>query len=317
MLRRQWDSRHLLGLEYLSAADIEALLDRAESLGPVACGRSARLDGLSGKTIANLFFEDSTRTRCSFTLAARRLGADTIDLTSAGSSVSKGETIVDTALNLQAMGVNGFVVRCSAAGGPHMIADAVRQDISVINAGDGKHEHPTQGLLDLLTLRQRLGSLAGKTLAIVGDVVSSRVARSAIHGGTRLGMNIILIGPPTLVSRSFEDITTGPGRVHVQNELDSALSTLDAIMMLRVQFERQGEGPPVIAGDYRELFGLNTQRARRLPEHAVIMHPGPMNRGLEIDSEVADDPKRSVILQQVANGVAVRMAVMERLLLQR
>jgi aspartate carbamoyltransferase catalytic subunit len=289
-------------------------MDRAQALLPIARGEAPRLTTLAGRTVANYFMEDSTRTRCSFTLAARRLGADTIEVTSAGSSMKKGETFVDTALNLQAMGVHAFVVRCSASGGPHMIAKAVNPGVPVINAGDGKHEHPTQGLLDLLTLRQHWRIFPGKTLAIVGDVVSSRVARSAIHGLTTLGSDVILCGPPTLAPRSFEKIAAGPGRVTVIHDLDEVLSAFDAIMMLRVQFERVGDGPSPIPPDYRQLYGLNAVRAARLPDHAIVLHPGPMNRGLEIDSDVADDPRRSVILRQVTNGVAVRMAVLEAVL---
>jgi aspartate carbamoyltransferase catalytic subunit len=307
-----WDRRHLLGLEGLSAADITGLLDRAETLMLVARSAAPRLTSLAQRTIACLFFENSTRTRSSFSLAVRRLGGDTIDITSAASSITKGESLVDTALNLQAMGVHGLVVRCSASGGTHLIANAV--DVPVINAGDGRHEHPTQGLLDLLTMRQRLGDVRGKTLAIVGDVISSRVARSAIHGLTTLGGNVILCGPPTLVPKSFEKIAVGPGSVTVTHDLDDVLPMADAIMMLRVQFERVGEGPSPIPPDYRQLYGLNAARAARLQDHAIILHPGPMNRGLEIDSDVADDPRRSAILQQPTNGVAVRMAVLESLL---
>jgi aspartate carbamoyltransferase catalytic subunit len=276
-------------------------------------GKAPPLNLLAGKTIANLFFEDSTRTRCSFTLAAWRLGAETLDLTSTGSSVAKGETIVDTALNIQAMGVHGFVVRVSASGGVQMIADAV--NVPVINAGDGKHEHPTQGLLDLLTIRQRLKRIEGRTIAIVGDIANSRVARSNIHGLTTMGANVVLVGPSTLVPHTFEKITdpNSPGKVRVHHDLDDVLPEVDAIMMLRVQFERAGGGPPLISGDYRQLCGLTAERAARLPDHAIVLHPGPMNRGLEIDSEVADDPERSVILQQVSNGVAVRMAVLAAL----
>jgi aspartate carbamoyltransferase catalytic subunit len=290
-----------------------ATLDQAEGWLDVAVGNAPSLNLLAGKMIANLFFEDSTRTRCSFTLAARRLGAETLDLTSTGSSVAKGETIVDTALNIQAMGVHGFVVRVSASGGVQMIADAV--NVPVINAGDGKHEHPTQGLLDLLTIRQRLKRIEGRTIAIVGDIANSRVARSNIHGLTTMGANVVLVGPPTLVPHTFEKITdpNSPGKVRVHHDLDDVLPEVDAIMMLRVQFERAGGGPPLISGDYRQLYGLTAERAARLPDHAIVLHPGPMNRGLEIDSEVADDPERSVILQQVSNGVAVRMAVLAAL----
>ena len=271
MPTRAWDRRHLLGLEGLSASDIGELLDRAEGLREAASGRAPRLNSLAGRTIVNLFLEDSTRTRCSFTLALRRLGADTIDISASGSSVKKGETIVDTALNLQAMGVHGFVIRCSAAGGPQLVSRSLREGIPVINAGDGRHEHPTQGLLDLLTLRQRLGDLRGKTIAIVGDVNNSRVARSAIHGSTTLGANVLLVGPPTLVTSSFESIAAGPGRVEVGHDLDAVIGGVDAIMMLRVQFERQGDGPAPISGDYRQLYGLTVERAARMRPHAIVM----------------------------------------------
>jgi aspartate carbamoyltransferase catalytic subunit len=323
-----WDKKHLLGLEGLSAADLTLILDQAERLREVAGGRAPRLDLLAQRTIANLFFEDSTRTRSSFTLAARRLGADTLDISSSGSSVKKGETIVDTVLNLHAMGVHGFVVRTSAAGGPAMIAKAI--NAPVINAGDGSHEHPTQGLLDLLTMRQRLKVIEGRTIGIVGDIANSRVARSNIHALTTMGANVILIGPPPLAPRTFEKIANpnSPGRVRVHHDLDDVLGDLDVVMMLRVQFERADKSanaaaPPhgsapvasssIISGDYRELYGLNAERAARLRPHTIIMHPGPINRGLELDSDVADDPQRSVILQQVANGVAVRMAVLAML----
>lgn len=312
MASAAWDRRHLLGLEGLSAGDLTGLLDEAERFGASAAGRAPRSNHLVGRTIANLFFEDSTRTRLSFALAAKRLGADTLDLTNAGSSVSKGETIVDTALNIQAMGVDGFVVRSSASGGAVMIANAV--NVPVINAGDGRHEHPTQGLLDLLTLRQRLGELRGKTVAIVGDVLNSRVARSAMHGLTTLGGHVVTIGPPVLVPSTFEKIVAGPGRVTISHDLDEVLPHCDAIIMLRVQFERIAGGGPLIPGDYRQLYGLTAARAAMLPPHAPVLHPGPMNRGLEIDSEVADDLNRSAILQQVSNGVAVRMAVLARLI---
>ncbi len=338
-----WDRKNLLGLEGLSPADLTDLLDLSEQFRQVASGKAPRLNLLADRTVGNLFFEDSTRTRCSFTMAARRLGAETIDLNAFGSSVKKGETIVDTALNLQAMGVHAFVVRAAASGEPQRIAHAV--DVPVINAGDGSHEHPTQGLLDLLTLRRKLGDLKNKTIGIVGDIANSRVARSNIHALTTMGANVVLIGPPTMAPKAFEKIvpsgalagaahttavaavSAGPstaapsvttigaiGQVRVQHDLDIALPLLDAIMMLRVQFERTGGGPPLISGDYRQLYGLTMARAAMLPPHAIIMHPGPMNRGLEIDSEVADDPVRSVIPQQVANGVAIRMAVLARLL---
>ena len=217
---------------------------------------------------------------------------------------------MDTALTVEAMGVDAIVLRAKPSGAPHLVARAVR--IPVINAGDGRHEHPTQGLLDLLTMRRHLGELEGKTIAIVGDIANSRVARSNVHGLTTLGAQVHLIGPPSLAPASFEKIVAGPGRVIVSHDLDAVLDDVDAIMMLRVQFERQGVGG--ISDDYRRLYGLSAQRAARLRPEAIIMHPGPMNRGLEIDGEVADDPERSVIREQVTNGVAVRMAVLKKLI---
>lgn len=301
---------HLLGLDGWSGADISALLDAAEALQPAARGESPGPRDLSGRIIANVFLEDSTRTRGSFTVAAQRLGGQVLDITGKGSSISKGESLLDTVWTIESFGVDAMVLRVSAAGGPALVARNV--NVPVINAGDGRHEHPTQGLLDLLTLRQRLGSLDGKRVAIVGDIAGSRVARSAIHGLTALGANVVLIGPPVLVPQSMKQITgqAARGSITVAHQLDEHLEQLDAIMMLRVQFERGSS----ITGDYRALFGLTEARAARLPEHAIVMHPGPMNRGLEIDSAVADDPRRSVIRDQVTNGVAVRMAVLRLLL---
>ncbi|MCH8824362.1 MAG: aspartate carbamoyltransferase catalytic subunit [Planctomycetes bacterium] len=305
------DRRHLLSLESLSADEILLLLEVASSFTEAAAGRVTPSTKLDGKIIANLFFEDSTRTRSSFTVAATRLSAQTLDLVGSTSSVSKGESLIDTARTIEAMGVDLLVVRTREAGAPAQIAREV--ECSVINAGDGSHEHPTQGLLDLLTIQQRFGNdLTGKTIAIVGDVLNSRVARSAIHGLTKLGVNVHLVGPTNLVPKTFEQIATGPGSVEVSYDLDAVLPSLDAIMMLRVQFERQRGN--AITSDYRSQYALTVDRARKLPPDAIVMHPGPMNRGLEIDSEVADDPDRSVIFQQVSNGVAVRMAVLTRCL---
>lgn len=335
-----WTHRHLLGLDELSREEILFLLDRSQHYLPLAQGDAGKSDELAGKVIANLFFEDSTRTRVGFTIAAQRLGATTIDLTGTGSSISKGETLTDTALNLESMGVDAMVIRSSASGAAAMIANAVQ--CPVINAGDGNHEHPTQGLLDLMTIRQRLGpDVAGRSVAIVGDINNSRVARSGIHALTKFGVNVLLIGPPTLVPRSLEKIAdrpegrqesgvrgqqagdqrghrvsslksqpSNPGSITVGHDLDAILPQLDAIMMLRVQFER-GSG---ISPDYRDHFALTVERAKRLKRDCIIMHPGPLNRGLELDGAVADDPQRSVILQQAANGVAVRMAVLATLL---
>ena len=221
--------------------------------------------------------------------------------------------MLDTALTIEAMGVDALVVRSRDAGAPALIADAV--ECSVINAGDGRHEHPTQGLIDLLTLRQRWADFSERRVAIVGDIAASRVARSNLHGLTTLGADVLLVGPPSLAPSSFEQIADGPGRVIVGHDLDAILHQVDAIMMLRVQFERHSLG--AIADDYRAQYGLTQERFGRLRADAVVLHPGPMNRGLEIDAEVADDPLRSLILRQVANGVAVRMAVLTRCLSRR
>ncbi len=301
---------NLLGLDGVPADELAALLDEAE--GFVAAARSRETsDLLAGRVIANLFFEDSTRTRCSFTVAANRLGASTVDLTGSGSSLSKGETLLDTALNIEAMGVDAMVVRSARSGTPHLIAEAVA--CPVVNAGDGRHEHPTQGLLDILTLRRRWGDLTGRTVVIVGDIANSRVARSNLHGLTTLGADVVLVGPPALVPVSFLEITDGPGRVSIGHDLDKSLTHADAVMMLRIQLERHdADGGGSIPPDYRRRYGLTVDRVASLPAEVPVMHPGPMNRGVEIDSEVADDPSRSVIMEQVTNGVAVRMAVLKR-----
>jgi aspartate carbamoyltransferase catalytic subunit len=302
----------LLGLDGLPADQVLSLLDQAEQFLPVAFRDKPPLDLLAGGLVANLFFEDSTRTRCSFTVAAKRLGADTVDLTGKGSSLSKGETLLDTALNVEAMGVDALVVRSPASGSPAMIARAV--NIPVINAGDGRHEHPTQALLDIFTLRRRWnGEIAGKTVAIVGDIAHSRVARSNAFGLSTLGADVVLVGPPSLVPQSLEAISEGAaGRVRVSHDLDGVLGDVDAVMMLRIQLERQANGGAIPPDDYRSCYGLTVDRARRLRPEVPVMHPGPMNRGVEIDSEVADDKARSVILRQVTQGVALRMAVLDR-----
>ncbi len=300
---------NLLGLDGVPADELVALLDEAEGFVAAARGRETS-DLLAGRVIANLFFEPSTRTRCSFTVAANRLGASAIDLTGLGSSLSKGETVLATALNLEAMGVDAMVVRSARSGTPHLIADKVA--CPVINAGDGRHEHPTQGLLDILTLRLRWGDLTGRTVVIVGDIANSRVARSNLHGLTTLGADVVLVGPPALVPVSFTKIAAGPGRVSIDHDLDKTLTHADAVMMLRIQIERHDGDGGSIPPDYRRRYGLTVDRAASLPPGAMVMHPGPMNRGVEIDSEVADDPDRSVIMEQVTNGVAVRMAVLMR-----
>jgi aspartate carbamoyltransferase catalytic subunit len=299
--------RHLLQLEGLDAPALTALLDRAESFIPAARGEAAAPASLAGKLVANLFFEDSTRTRLSFEAAAARLGARSLALQGSGSSASKGETFLDTALNVEALGVDAIVVRTDLSGGPAQLARHVR--CAVINAGDGRHEHPTQGLLDCLTIRRALGGFQGATIAIVGDIANSRVARSALHALTTLGAKVRLIGPPTLMPKSFAQIPAVAENVSISNDLDANLHDLDAIMMLRVQLERAAGGS--IASDYRVQYGLTRDRAARLPARCIVMHPGPVNRGVEVDDDVADDRRRSQILLQVTHGVAVRMAVLD------
>lgn len=316
-----WAGRDLLGLQGMPASDLRDLLGRARDLAPLANQPETRTGVLAGKTVATLFFEDSTRTKTSFTLAARRLSADVIDLSAGASSVNKGETLIDTARTVEAMGVSGMVVRARQSGAAAMIAAAVA--CPVINAGDGKHEHPTQGLLDLLTIAEAHGrldgfDLSGLRVAIVGDVVNSRVARSGIAGLTTLGARVVCVGPPALAPGSLRALGC-----EVSHDLDAVLPEMDAVMMLRIQFERHGEGadPKVAPGgaprsaaiasvrEYRQGYGMTAERAARLKPGAIVMHPGPMNRGLEIDAAVADGA-RSVILTQVARGVAVRMAVL-------
>jgi aspartate carbamoyltransferase catalytic subunit len=305
------DARNLLALDGLSLDAMSAMLDRAEALRPIATGETPPLDTLRGRIIANVFLEDSTRTRVSFSVAAHRLGATTVDLTGAGSSASKGESLIDTARNIAAMGVDAMVVRCSPAGGAAVIAPLV--DCPVINAGDGAHEHPTQGLLDALTMRRRFGRLDHLRVAIVGDIANSRVARSNMHLLSAFGAHVVLVGPPELVPDELTSIVDGPGVVEIARELDPIMTQVDVMMMLRVQFERH-EGQ-TLTPDFRSRFALTAARAAQMPVESIIMHPGPMNRGLEIDAAVADDPDRSVILEQVTNGVAIRMAVLERSLL--
>ena len=304
-----------LAMEGLSRGEIVRLLDAAARLLPVAGGLAKAPESLAGKLVANIFFEDSTRTRCSFEVAALRLGARVVNLTAGGSSASKGESLLDTALNVEAMGVSAIVVRCAISGGAELVARTCA--CPVINAGDGRHEHPTQGLLDLATVREAFGSIEGRTVAIVGDVANSRVARSALHGLVTCGARVRLCGPPTLVPASLELIAAqaAPGQVRVMHDLDQALEAVDAVMMLRIQMERSAG--IAISSDYHAAYGLTRTRIARLGESAIVLHPGPMNRGVEIDDAVADDPTRSRILRQVTWGVAVRMAVLEEVLIGR
>lgn len=302
--------RDFLQIEGMSRSELTAMLERAERNVPLAEQRSARRDLLSGRVVANLFFEDSTRTRCSFETAVHRLGGDVFTLSAAGSSASKGEGLIDTALNVEAMGVSAIVIRTSISGGPAMVARRV--GIPVINAGDGRHEHPTQGLLDLVTLRESLGNLEGKRVAIVGDIANSRVAHSSLHGLTTLGAHVLLVGPPTLVNSSQAGAAKSPHLVSIHHDLDSIIHDIDAIMLLRIQAERGSSSG--IASDYRTMYGLTADRARKLRPHAVVLHPGPVNRGIEIDDSVADEHGGVRILRQVTHGVAARVAVLEHLL---
>jgi aspartate carbamoyltransferase catalytic subunit len=297
-----WKRSHLLDLESLPAEELTCILDYAEAFKRATNGCKSKLSLLTGRTVANLFFENSTRTRNSFSLAARRLGADTVEFSSSGSSVAKGETFVDTAKNIEAMQVDAFVIRHRTPGTAHSLSQ--HTNCCVINAGDGPHEHPTQGLLDIMTIRERRGSLAGLTVALVGDIAHSRTARSNIWGLKRLGAHVIVCGPATLVSRRWEELG-----VEVAYSLDEILPRCDVLNLLRIQFERQHTRPFPSVREYALLYAMNRERLNRAKSDILIMAPGPINRGVEITPDVADGP-HSVILDQVTNGLAVRMAVL-------
>ena len=299
-------NRHLLSIHDLTPEDIVRVLDTAESFREVGTRVIKKVPALRGRTVVNLFYENSTRTRISFELAAKRLSADVINFSTSGSSVSKGESLKDTALTLQAMGADAVVIRHSSSGSPLALTSWIRG--SVLNAGDGTHEHPTQALLDLYTMRERLGRIEGLRVAIVGDVLHSRVARSLSLALSKMGAHATLVGPPTLVPPD----ATAWG-VGISSAIDEVLPTLDVCYMLRVQRERQRQQYFPSVREYARLFGLTRERAARLPEAAIVMHPGPMNRGVEIDSDVADLP-RAVIEEQVTNGIAVRMSLLYLLL---
>lgn len=305
-MTRPFRHRHLLGIEGLDEADVIQILDAAEVFHEVSRRPVRKVPTLRGKTIINLFFESSTRTRTSFELAGKRLSADVVNISTSTSSVTKGETLLDTARTLEAMQPDVVVIRHSASGAPHFVADRV--GCAIVNAGDGQHEHPTQALLDALTLRQRLGSLEGRRIAIVGDVVHSRVARSNAYLLSTLGAEVVLVAPPTLLPAGVEQWP-----VTVSGDLDAELAAVDAVMMLRVQAERMNGGFFPSAREYSVRFGLNDRRLALLADHAVVLHPGPMLRGMEIGYSVADSPKATV-LEQVRNGVHIRMAVLFRLL---
>ncbi|HEX8373176.1 MAG TPA: aspartate carbamoyltransferase catalytic subunit [Chthoniobacterales bacterium] len=301
-----WNRKDLVGIQELSPDEIRLVLDTAAAFKTVGTREIKKVPALRGKTLINFFVEPSTRTRTSFELAAFRLSADVINISASSSSLTKGETLKDTALNLQALQADIIVLRHSSAGAAQFLAE--RLSASIINGGDGAHEHPTQALLDTFTIREKLGrttnDLTGLHVAIVGDILFSRVARSNIHTLLKLGAKVTLVGPTTLVPKVFEELGC-----NVTHDLDSILPDVDVVNLLRIQHERQRKEYFPSLGEYTSLFGLTKARAEKLKPECLIMHPGPINRGVEIDSDLADSP-RSVILDQVTNGLAVRMAVL-------
>jgi aspartate carbamoyltransferase catalytic subunit len=296
--------KDLVGLEPLSADQIRLILDTAEPFKEVSERPIKKVPALRGKTIVNLFFEASTRTRISFEFAEKRLSADTVNVAATGSSVSKGETLVDTARNLEAMRIDMVVIRHGASGVAQFLGQRIRSN--VVNAGDGKHEHPTQALLDMLTIRDRVGRIEGVKVCLVGDILHSRVARSNLWGLTKMGAEVAVCGPRTLLPRGIEALGGG---IRVFDHIEDAIAWADVLNVLRLQLERMERGFIPSLREYYRVFGVTMERLDRAPRRLVIMHPGPMNRGVEIDSRVADGP-HSVILDQVTNGVAVRMAVL-------
>jgi len=294
-------SKDLLGIQGMTADEIKLILDTAATFKDVSERDIKKVPALRGKTVINLFYEASTRTRTSFELAAKRLSADVINISTSTSSVVKGETLLDTARNIEAMKCDMIIVRHYCSGAPEYLSKLLKS--SVINAGDGSHEHPTQALLDLFTIREKLGRLEGLKVVIVGDISHSRVARSNIHALLRMGATVTVCGPPTMIPPGIERLGT-----QVCNNMDQAIENADVVMMLRLQLERQTAGLFPGVREYAKLYGLNRSRLERAAQRVLVMHPGPINRGVEISSEVADHA--SVILEQVTNGVAVRMAVM-------
>ncbi|MCC7422356.1 MAG: aspartate carbamoyltransferase catalytic subunit [Planctomycetaceae bacterium] len=298
--RTGWSRKHLLGLEELSADEITTILDQAAEFNRLASKGEKKLGLMSGSVVANLFFEPSTRTRTSFSLAAKRLSADTIDFTAAGSSVSKGESFIDTARNIEAMGVSHVVVRHSSAGAPHLLSRHLKA--GVLNAGDGTHEHPTQGLLDIFTIREHRGTLSGLTVALVGDILHSRVARSNIWGLKKLGARVIVCGPSTLIPPDITKLG-----VEVSYDFDEILGQVDIVNLLRIQFERQRSAFFPSIREYAHFYGMNGERLKLAKKDVLILAPGPINRGVELTPDVADG-NNSVILDQVTNGLVIRMA---------
>jgi len=295
-------TKDLLGIKELSQEEVNLILDTAAGFKDVLGRDIKKVPTLRGRTAVNLFFEPSTRTRTSFELAAKRLSTDVINFSVPTSSVVKGESLIDTALTVQALGADFIIIRHSSAGVPHLLSKELRA--SIINAGDGTNEHPTQALLDAFTIKEKTGKIAGLTIAIVGDIAHSRVAKSNIHCLTKLGAKVQLIGPPTLIPKEIEAM-----RVKVFHCMEDGLKDVDVLIMLRIQMERQGKGFFPSIEEYSKNWGLTSERLAHAKNNVIVMHPGPMNRGIEITSEIADGPN-SVILEQVTNGIAVRMAVM-------
>lgn len=298
----KWTKKDLLGIEEISAEEINLILETADSFKEISTREIKKVPALRGKTIVNLFFEPSTRTRTSFELAAKRLSADTINIASTASSVVKGESLIDTARNLESLKVDIIIIRHSASGAPHMLARYL--DSSVINAGDGTHEHPTQALLDMYTIKERKGKIEGLKVAIVGDILHSRVARSNIWGLTKLGADVTVIGPPTLIPPRIEEMG-----VKVSHFLEDVIEDIDVMNILRIQLERQQVGLFPSIREYAQIYCITPEILKKAKPNILIMHPGPINRGVEIASTVADGPY-SVILDQVTNGLAIRMAVL-------
>ena len=299
----KFEKKDILGIKDLTVDEIKLILETAESFLEISTRKIKKVPTLRGKTIINLFYEASTRTRTSFEIAAKRLSADTINISSSTSSVVKGETLIDTARNLEAMNPDIIVIRHSAAGAPHLLASLVKQ--SIINAGDGAHEHPTQALLDMMTIKEKKGKISGLKVAIIGDIEHSRVARSNIYGLSKMGARVFLAGPATMLPRNIEQMG-----VDVYTNLKDAIIDADVVMMLRIQLERQKQSIFPSLREYSQHYCLNRNNIKLAKKDVIVMHPGPINRGVEISPDIADDSSYSVILDQVNKGVAVRMALL-------
>jgi aspartate carbamoyltransferase catalytic subunit len=297
------EKKDILGIREMTVDEINLILETAESFLEISTRDIKKVPTLRGKSVINLFYEASTRTRTSFEIAGKRLSADTINISASTSSVVKGETLIDTARNLEAMNPDIIVIRHSAAGAPHLLASLVSQ--SIINAGDGAHEHPSQALLDMMTIKAKKGKIHGLKIALVGDILHSRVARSNIYGLSKMGAEVVVAGPATMIPRDIERMG-----VKVYTKLDDAIADADVVMMLRIQLERQKQNIFPSLREYAQHYCLNRNNIKRAKDDVIVMHPGPMNRGVEISPDIADDPNYSVILDQVNNGVAVRMALL-------